>query len=308
VKAEFAEVLDDIRPDVVCLGTLHTNYWLAPVARARHIPVVFYIHGEEACGIRRSRLNGDGPKTALLQANSCIAVSRFTRNALLGLGVADSRVHVITNGVDIRRFRPGPKDPGLIAHYGLAGKRVLMTLARLDERKGHDRVIQALPAILRAQPDTVYVIVGTGEMKERLVKLAREMNISDHVVFTGQIADQAVAEHYRMCDVFIMPNRTLEDGDTEGFGLVFLEAGACARPVIGGNAGGVADAIDHQKTGLLVDGNSVDQIACAAATLIGDCDLCRKMGEAGLQKAASSDWVAKASQFEEIMAHVISRP
>jgi phosphatidyl-myo-inositol dimannoside synthase len=305
VRTEFRRAVENFRPDAVCLATLWSTFWLAPTAKACGLPVVFYTHGEDVCGVTPSRLDGDRPQRALRDAAAVVAVSRFTRGVVVSRGVEPARVHLVTNGVDAGRFSPGPKDAALIARYGLEGKRVLMTLARLDERKGQDRMLQALPAILRELPDTVYVIAGAGDMRERLQRIAAETNVSDHVVFTGRVKDEEVAAHYRLCDVYAMPNRTSESGDTEGFGLVFLEAGASGRPVIGGNAGGVPDAIDDGETGFLVDGNSTDQIARAAVRLLGDPELCRRMGEAGVRRAASSSWSVTAAQFMDIVAAAV---
>jgi glycosyltransferase involved in cell wall biosynthesis len=110
VRAELSRVLEEVRPDVVCFGTLLTTWWLAPLARSRRLPIVYYIHAEEVCGIRQSRMDGDGPKNALLQADALIAVSRFTRDVIRDLGGDVSRVHILSNGVDTGRFRPGPQD------------------------------------------------------------------------------------------------------------------------------------------------------------------------------------------------------
>ncbi len=308
VSSEFARFLDEVCPDVVCFGTVHANYWLAPVARKRKVPVVFYAHGEETSGtgIRRSRLDGNGPRNAFRQADAVIAQGQFTADNLVGLGVDPSRIHFFSPGVDTRRFEPGPKDTELIARYGLAGKRVLLTLSRLDERKGHDRVLQAMPSILSAIPDALYLIVGAGGMRDRLLNIVGELGIAEHVLFVGAVPNDAVAAHYRLGDVFIMANRTLPDGDTEGFGLVFIEAGACERPVIGGKAGGVPAAIDHGSTGLLVDGESPGEIAAAAIELLGNPDRCAQMGVRGLEKARANNWASKAVEFEELMAKVVA--
>ena len=110
----------------------------------------------------------------------------------------------------------------------------------------------------RQVPDLAYLVVGEGSMTERLWKLVSDLRLESTVLFTGGVSDDDVLEYYRTCDVYAMPNRTTVTGDTEGFGLVFLEAGACGKAVIGGKAGGVPDAIRDGETGFLVDGTSVD--------------------------------------------------
>lgn len=304
ISSEFADFLDRVRPDAVCIGTLHSVYWLAPVARARSLPVFYYSHGEEISGIRPSRLEGDRPRNELLRADAFIAVSDFTKRALIGLGVDTKRIDVITNGVELERFTPGAKDPALISRYGLAGRKILLTFSRLDERKGQDQVIRALPAILDQYPETVYVIAGSGSFENRLRQLVVDLELSENVVFTGLVSEAEVAAHYRLADIFVMPNRTLPNGDTEGFGIVFLEAGACGVPVVGGNAGGVPSAIDHDVTGLLVDGTSVAEIAAALIKLLGDGNLRAAMGATGRNKALENTWAEKARRFEQFVRNL----
>jgi phosphatidylinositol alpha-1,6-mannosyltransferase len=113
--------------------------------------------------------------------------------------------------------------------------RMLLTVDRLDRRKGHGTVLRALPHILKTCPDVVYVVVGfSGDLSgSELKALARSLNVERHVVFAGSVAVEKLSAIYRSCDIFVMPNYTLATGDTEGFGLVFLEAAACGKPAIG---------------------------------------------------------------------------
>lgn len=301
MKKKFAQFLDRVKPDTVCLGTLHSTYWLAPEARSRRLPVIYYTHGEEISGVRPSRLEGDGPKNALLRADAVITVSEFTKSKLRDLGVKSDRIHLITNGVEIDRFSPGPKDPALIAKYGLAGKRVLLTFGRLDQRKGQDQVLRALPSILQAVPDLVYIIAGSGPFELPLRGLAEELGIVNRVVFTGYVSEEDASAHYRLADLFIMANRTMPDGDTEGFGIVFLEAGACGIPVIGGFDGGAPSAILNGETGVLVDGRSAEAISSAVIRLFSDPTRLRRLGSLGRRHALTQGWSTKANQFESLL-------
>ena len=146
---------------------------------------------------------------------------------------------------------------------GLTGDRVLLTVSRLYARKGMDRVIESLPAVLRQVPDLVYLIVGEGSYRPALEALVTQFGLGQHVVFAGAVPDYDLTEHYSLGDVFIMANREMPDGETEGFGLVFLEANACGLPVIAGQAGGSVDAVTDQVNGLVVDGDDTQAIAQA---------------------------------------------
>src|SRR5947209_13667242 len=223
VRRAIRQAVEKFRPEVVCLGDLAALSWLGAELQRAGLPVVQIIHGEELTVDTESRRLRQETGEALRRLDGLIAVSSFTRDQLLGLGVEASRLHLIGNGVDTDRFTPGPGSEAVTARHGLEKKKTLLTLARVEEKKGHDMLIRALPRILAAVPEAVYVIAGTGPYLERLRELARETGVAAAVRFAGRIADEEVADYYRTCDVFAMPNRTLANGDTEGFGLVFLE-------------------------------------------------------------------------------------
>ncbi len=127
--------------------------------------------------------------------------------------------------------------------------------------------------------------------------LVSELRLESTVLFTGGVSDDDVLAYYQTCDVYAMPNRTTATGDTEGFGLVFLEAGACGKAVIGGKAGGVPDAIRNGETGFLVDGTSVEAIAGACIKLLDDHELRDRFGANGLEHARQNDWSGKTQEF-----------
>lgn len=121
--------------------------------------------------------------------------------------------------------------------------------------------------------------------------------MGEHVTLVGKVSDSELVDYLRLCDLFLMPNRTMPDGDTEGFGLVFREANACRKPVIGGRAGGVVEALVENESGLLVDGNSVDEIAAAVARVLDDAALADRLSARGLQLALDNNTIAVARQF-----------
>ncbi len=299
VRREVHKVMQEFRPDAVCLGDLAALSWLGAELMREGMPVVQFIHGEELTVDTASRRLRQEMGAALRRLDGLIAVSSFTREQLVGLGVEPARIHLIVNGVDTARFTPGPRNSEVVAQQRLSGKKVLLTLARVEEKKGQDMVIRALPRILAVEPEAVYVIAGTGPHLDRLRELAAECGVAEAVRFAGRVADRDVVEYYRTCDIFLMPNRTLANGDTEGFGLVFLEAGACRKPVIGGRDGGVPDAVLDQQTGLLVNGNSVEEITQAVVRLLRDQPLADRLAEAGLAQAQRSDWREKSEEFRQ---------
>ncbi len=203
----------------------------------------------------------------------------------------------MSNGVDISRFVPRQRATVLTARYGLEWRRVLLTVGRLCPRKGMDRVIESLPAILRHIPDLAYVIVGHGAYRPALEALARELGVQEHVIFAGAVPDEELVGHYALGDVFIMANREMPDGYTEGFGLVFLEANACGLPAIAGRAGGSPDAVIDMVNGLLVNGEDQADIAQAVVRLFGDDALRSRLRAGGAELVRAATWEARVQQF-----------
>lgn len=294
----LARHLRRTRPRVVCIGELRLGYWIAAWVRAiSDARVVFYTHGEELADQWRSRFVGTAHIDALRAADGVVAVSEFARARLLALGVSPERIQVIHSGVDLGRFSPGPASRSIVDRFGLAGLRVLLTVGRPEPRKGQDTVIRALPAIAERVPDVVYLMVGGGPSTAPLEALAERLGVRDRVRFGGAVSEEDLVACYRACDVFVMANRTLDDGDTEGYGLVFLEAGACEKPVVGGRAGGAPEAVIEGVTGLLVDGTSVDETAAALVRLLTDRGLAETMAAQGRARAQTQGWDATGRAF-----------
>jgi phosphatidylinositol alpha-1,6-mannosyltransferase len=158
-------------------------------------------------------------------------------------------------------------------------------VGRLVPRKGLDMTIKAMPKILKAIPNALYLIVGNGPDLERLNQLAKEHDVADHVRIVKNCGDADLPNYYHACDVFCMPSRYIkEKGDVEGFGIVFLEANACKKAVLGGKSGGQPDAIEDGKTGLLCNPESPEDIADKLIHLLRDPDRMLAMGEYGYER------------------------
>src|SRR5947209_5765045 len=188
------------RYDVVFCGHFHMAPLGAIIARLLGVPLWLQLHGVEAWdSVVRSR------HWAAKRASLITAVSRYTRRRFLQLnGVDPSRVRVLPNAVDAS-FTPGPKSDYLLERYQLRGKKVLLTVGRLapdERRKGHDIVIQALPAIIKTYPDLVYLVAGKGHDRARLDALAQQFGVADKVLFVGMVEPDELADDYRLADEF----------------------------------------------------------------------------------------------------------
>jgi glycosyltransferase involved in cell wall biosynthesis len=190
-----------------------------------------------------------------------IAVSKVTKDRFVAwTGLDPEKGMILPNSVDLDVFRPGPKSSRLLEKHGLQGKSVLMTVGRLvsEERyKGFDEIIELLPALSRMEPSIVYVIVGEGNDRRRLEAKARDIGVSDRVLFAGFVPEGEKCDYYNLADAYVMPSRG------EGFGIVFLEAMSCGVPAIGSIADGSREALLNGKLGALVDPDDAEGIARA---------------------------------------------
>lgn len=216
------------------------------------------------------------------RAKNIVTCSELVSQRLIQFGVDPKKIHVLYPAVDFERYTPKPVTENFLSEKGLQGKKILLTVGRLIERKGHDQALKALPAILKQHPDVCYAVVGAGPEEERLKHLSRELGVEASVRFLGRIPDEELVQLYNACYLFVMPSREITDGGhIEGFGIVYLEANACAKPVIGGRSGGVGEAIRDGVTGFLVDPESSEDIAQKILLLLSDSLKAEKMGQQG---------------------------
>ncbi len=269
--------------------------------RTLGLPYVVYTFGLEVLRYRDQPWTHQRLMRALHEASRVVAISNFTKRELVRLGLPADKVTTIYPGLDTQRFRPDPEaGAALRKRLGLEGKKVILTLGRLVPRKGQDRVIEALPQVLRQVPDVVYLIAGDGPDRERLERLAWDQGVADHVRFVGRVAHGEGRAYYNAADLFVMASRRIEgEGDVEGFGIVFLEANACGLPVLGGRSGGVVEAVADGESGFLVDPNDPADIARHIVALLRYDELARRLGQQGLRRVRTQfSWRRAAAQVQ----------
>lgn len=239
--------------DFVFCGHLYMVPLAYILARLLNIPLWLQIHGIDAW-----KSPGLLAQWAAERASLVTAVSRYTRQRFLEwAGIDPARVRVLPNTFE-PRFAPEGKPAYLAARYDTKGHKVLLTVSRLarpERYKGHDRVIAAMPAILKRHPNTIYIVAGDGDDRLRLECLATEKGVAHAVRFAGAVSDAELPDHYHLADIFVMPSKG------EGFGIVFLEAAAAGLPVIAGNRDGSVDALADGAIGRLVDPDDPASVA-----------------------------------------------
>ena len=242
---------------------------LRPAARYR---VAVHVHGIEAWK-RLSFMR----RLGLRLADTVTASSEFTMGKAITIQKSDPhKTTVLAPALEpgFRNMIGDRKGPTVY----VPSQKVLLTVARLDavdEQKGMETVIKALPIILSVVPEACYVIIGDGNDRERLERLSAETGVKHRVVVAGRRTDEEMAGYYAGCDVFVMPSRK------EGFGIVFVEAMALGKPVIGGDHAGAHDLIEQGVTGFLVKYNDINALADRLISLLGNQELRKRMGDAG---------------------------
>jgi len=250
------------RPNVILTTHPHFAKALWYLRRLTGIPYLSSAHGVEVWG----QLQG-GLLRALQDAAGLLPVSEFTRSRMIQEGGFDEgKVLVVPDTFREAAYQPGPKPTYLLQRLGLKPEQpILLTVGRLaatEAYKGHDQVIAALPQIRRTHPEVRYVIAGRGDDEPRLRQCAALHGQEEAVIFAGFVPEHELADHYRLCDAFVMPSTG------EGFGIVYLEALASGRPCIVGNADASPEAIGHGRLGFVVDPRSPDDIAGAVLKLL----------------------------------------
>jgi phosphatidylinositol alpha-1,6-mannosyltransferase len=263
-------------------------------------------HGREIITDRLPPAERALRRIALGRAADVFPVSAYTAGLVRRCGVSAARVHPVRNGVDTSLFRPRERQAAR-QRLGLDGRSVILTTARLVPRKGIDTVLEALERIADRYPDLLYVVVGDGPDRERLQRLAGPLVAQDRVRLTGRVRRAELPDYYTAADVFAMPARQEADGSVEGFGLVFLEAGACGTAVIGARSGGIADAVEDGVNGLLVPPADPPRLAAAIARLLDDEPLRQRLGRQGLTRARSLTWSRCADSILEQIELRVSR-
>ena len=202
------------------------------------------------------------------KADFIIANSNFTKKLAINVGIDESKIHVIFPGI------PRPKN--IEDSYKNEAKKIfgesfpkIITVARLEKRKGHDKILMAIKNLKIKFPKIKYISVGFGEEENNLSKLSKELSIENEVVFLKGINDKLKRSLISEANLFLMPNR-IEKKSVEGFGISFVEAASYGVPSIGGKDGGSSDAIHHNQTGLICDGDDLNSIYDSITNLFED--------------------------------------
>ena len=263
-KASLINEYLNQNPKVSCIVADH---WKSLELIKTNKKKICLIHSKEINHKKGSRLN-QKVLNVLNYVDHVIANSNFTKKLAVDLGVEEKKILVINPGVD--PIKEIPKNDLKKAEEILKGKKHrLITVSRFEKRKNHEKVIMAIRNLKEIYPDIVYTCIGTGDDEKNLKKLVIELKLEDQINFLKDVPSDFKNALVAKSHIFIMPS-IIHKKSVEGFGIAFVEAAQYGIPSIGGKDGGASDAIIHEKTGLICDGNNLDEIYSSIDTLLKD--------------------------------------
>jgi len=242
-------------PDIIICGHINFSPLCYMISRFINIKYIVLTHGIDVWHVD-NKLKIEGLKEACLIAT----VSNFTKNKIIKqIPEVKNKIKLLPNTIDDSIFYPKPKPIYLLKRHSLKKEnKIILTVARLkktEKYKGYYKILDILPDIVREIPEIKYILVGSGNDLENIQKYIKEKNLEKMVILTGHVPDNKIADYYNLCDIFVMPSKK------EGFGIVFLEALACGKPVIAGDKDGSVDAVLNGKLGTLVNPDNLEEIA-----------------------------------------------
>ncbi len=271
-------------------------YCLMALRSARRNRLPFLMGAQGTHGVRPLTYFPERPiiKWCYRQAHSFVVPSQCTKNMVEEYAHEQYRIEVIHNGVNFERFQRDTDPSKLRRQYG--NDIVLLTVGGLWGRKGHDLTLRALKLVTQKRRDVRYVMVGEGNGRPQLEALVHELGLESFVEFAGRKSGDDLVRHYQAADIYVHTPKVV-DLKFEGFGIVYLEASACGKPIVATDAGGVRDAVLDGETGFVAPDGDVPGVADRILQLMENADLRRRMGESGRQYAKKNDWTSIAEKF-----------
>ena len=304
ILAEFIALLKLIKKTKPAIIHAH---WILPqgfVTALAHkmtgVPFVVTTHGGDIYGLQgkfASALKG----YALRNAATVTVVSKDIQNTIKQNFGDFIHTKVIPMGVDSTLFHPDKNNQEIRKKFYIYGP-FLLYVGRLSEKKGVTYLLEALPLVLEHIPDCKLLIVGTGELNQELRKQADFLNLNDKIVFIGAVPNNELPSYFATADIFIGPSIKAEGGDTEGFGLTFVEAAMSGCIVVGTNVGGIPDIIQEGETGFLVQEKNPKVIASLLVKLLQDQQKINSIKYTARERMIQQfDWQAIADRYGKIL-------
>lgn len=244
------KAVKEIHPDIIHAHWIIPQGWITSlIKKGLGVPYVVTTHGGDIFGLQGKILTAM-KRFTLKNAKAITIVSNAIKKEILEKIDSNLKIQVIPMGVDSQLFSPNKKDISIKKKYNITGP-FLLFVGRLTEKKGVRYLIEAIPDVIKDFPKTKLMIIGTGTLENELKEQVKSLGIRKNIIFTGAIQNKLLPRYYATADIFIGPSIIAEGGDTEGFGLTFVEAGMSGCSLIGSDIGGISDVIISGKNGFL---------------------------------------------------------
>ena len=290
-------------PDILIGTGDRMNYFTAGIAARFQRPWIAIDHGRVP----------ERPELLLKRwsyrrAATVICVSEYTRDQNMANGITGRRLDVIPNGADAELFRvlPDSELAAVRSRLPRACLSLLLTVGSVTDRKGQDVVVRAMPRILERRPEAHYVCAGIPARGDQLQRLAGSLGVGRNVHLPGRVDAATLVAWMNLCDVFVMTSRHI-GGEWEGYGIGAVEAALCGKPAVVSTSCGLAEAIEHGRTGLAVEPNDPDATATAILYLLDHRRRRRQMGQAARRRAlAEQTWAQRATHYDVLLREIAS--
>ena len=301
------------RYDFIFVGSFSSVLYVAAwLKKLFGIPLVLLYHGFDL--ERQLQANSTKAIKALQYCDLLITNSHYNFRRYSNLFPSATQTKILNPGVDTEYFKPNNNLKVDLDWLKLPfkNKQVILSIGRLVKKKNHDMVLRSLKKVTKQFPEIIYLIVGNGPEHNNLQKLTDRFSLRENVSFFGSMQGSALVDFYNICDIFILPSKERKmdnqgNIDAETFGIVFMEANACGKPVIGGNSGGIPDAIVNGVTGYLVNPSDENELAEKIIELLSNKEKARRMGEAGRKRTVEEfDWTVVAKKFDRYLGQILS--
>ena len=273
------------------------DHWKSLEFIKSNIKKICLIHSKEINHSKGSRLNKKVLKV-LNSVDHVVSNSEYTKNLAINLGIIQDKIKVINPG--ILPAKEIEKNSLVEADRILNSKSPrLITVSRFDKRKNHSRIVMSLRNLKQIYPNIIYTCIGDGDEEENVKKLVNELQLNEQVVFLKNITQDLKNALVSKSDIFVMPSVTYKKS-VEGFGIAYVEAAQYGVPSIGGEDGGASDAIIHDKTGLICDGNDLEDLYFSLNTLLKD-NKFKEFGKAAKENSQKFHWSKIIESYKRIL-------
>jgi len=295
-KIRKAQLIDEVSRENQIQGII-ADHWKSLELLKNNKKKYCLIHGKEINHPLGSRLNKRILK-ALNNVDKVIANSNYTKNLAIEIGVNEEKIIVINPGIDQIKDLD-KKSLEKVESLLKIKTPSLITVSRFDKSKTPEKVIMALRNLKQIYPDIVYICIGYGDEEENIKKLVKELNLESQVMFFKDISDNLKNALIAKSNIFVMPS-IKHKNSIEGFGIAYVEAAQYGVPSLGGKDGGASDAIDHNRTGLICDGNNLDDVYSSLNLMIENKKYI-EFGKNAKDVAAKFSWNKIIEEYKKII-------